>query len=351
MKKKSLNVKNKIHKKILKYLNNKKIFKIYKEFELFLLNKGRFSVAVSGGPDSLALVFVAKCFSILNKIDIKYYLVDHRLRKNSSQEAKKVFLLLKKFDINCKILIWKGRKPKSNIQAIARNKRYYLLNNQCKKDKINYLTLGHHIDDMYENFLIRLLRGSGLKGLTSFGKNSEYKKNEVKLLRPLINLEKKDLIYLSKKIFNFYVEDPSNLNENFKRIRIRKLINLLESEGLDKKKLRLTINNLKDADQTIKFYIKNNIEVNSIFSKKDNTFLLNLNFFEQPHEIIFRSLLILMRSISKNYYAARGKSVTNLILRIKSKNFKKTTLGGCFFEKINETILISLENDPKDKIL
>ena len=351
MKKKSLNVKNKIHKQVLKYLNNKRIFRIYKEFELSLLDKDKFAVALSGGPDSLALAFVAKCFSILNKIDIKYYLVDHKLRKESSQEAKKVFLLLKKFNIHFKILTWRGVKPKSNIQAIARNKRYSLLINQCKKDKINYLTLGHHSDDVYENFLIRLLRGSGLKGLTSFGKNSEYKQNEVKLLRPFINLDKKDLIFLSNKVFNFYVEDPSNLNDNFKRIRIRKLIQVLVDEGLDKKKLSLTIDNLKDSDQTIKFYIDNNIKVNSIFSKKNNTFLLNKIFFQQPNEVIFRSISTLMNSINKNYYSARGKSVTNLIIRIKSKNFKKTTLGRCFFQKINQTILISPENYTKDKVL
>ena len=324
MKKKSLNVKNKIHKRVLNYLNNKRIFKIYKELELSLFSKDRFAVALSGGPDSLALAFVAKCFSILNKIDIKYYLVDHKLRKESSQEAKKVFLLLKKFNIHFKILTWRGVKPKSNIQAIARNKRYSLLINQCKKDKINYLALGHHSDDVYENFLIRLLRGSGLKGLTSFGKNSEYKQNEVKLLRPFINLDKKDLIFLSNKVFNFYVEDPSNLNNNFKRIRIRKLIQVLVDEGLDKKKLSLTIDNLKDSDQTIKFYIDKNIKVNSIFSKKNNTFLLNKSFFQQPNEVIFRSISTLMNSISKNYYSARGKSVTNLIIRIKSTNFRKT---------------------------
>jgi tRNA(Ile)-lysidine synthase len=351
MKKKSLSVKNKVNNQILKNLNNKRIFKVYKELEISLINKGRFAVALSGGSDSLALAFAAKCFSILKKIDIKYYLVDHKLRKNSSQESKKVSFLLKKFNINCKILVWRGIKPKSNIQAIARNKRYSLLITQCKKDKLNLLTLGHHNDDVYENFFIRLSRGSGLKGLTSFGKNSEYKNDKVRIIRPFINFEKKELIYLSKKVFNFYIKDPSNLNEDFKRIRIRKLMHGLKNEGLDSKKLSLTINNLKDTDQTIKFYITNNIKVNSIFSKKNNTFLLNKYFFEQPNEIIFRSISILMRSVSKNYYPARGKSVTNLITRIKSDNFKKSTLGGCFFEKINQTILISLENYTKDKIL
>ena len=191
MKKKSLTAKKKIHNSILKHLTNNKILKIYKEFKNSLNTNNNFAVAVSGGPDSLSLAFLAKCFSLIHQLDVKFYIVDHKLRKNSSSEAKLVSLTLKKFDINCKILTWHGNKPLTNIQALARDKRYSLLTNQCKKNKVNYLLLGHHIDDLYENFLIRLLRGSGLKGLTSFGKTSEYKKNDIKILRPLINLEKK----------------------------------------------------------------------------------------------------------------------------------------------------------------
>jgi tRNA(Ile)-lysidine synthase len=149
-------------------------------------------------------------------------------------------------------------------------------------------------------------------------------------------------------VFNFFVEDPSNLNENFKRIRIRNLINNLEKEGLDKKKLRLTIRNLKDSDQSINFYVKKNIVENTKFFKNKNIFILNKFFFDQPHEIIFRSLSFLMKSISGKYYGARGKSIENLIKNIKEKKIKtKATLGGCFIEKVSETILISRENSFK----
>ena len=85
-------------------------------------------------------------------------------------------MFLKKFNINCQILLWNSKKkPVSNIQSIARKNRYELLLNNCKKNNIKYLLVGHHIDDLYENFFIRLLRGSGLKGLTSFGKITEEK--------------------------------------------------------------------------------------------------------------------------------------------------------------------------------
>ena len=184
MKKKSLSAKKKIHNSILRHLNNQKILKIFKEFNSSLKINEKFAVAVSGGSDSLSLAFFAKCFSLINELDVKFYIINHNLRKDSMSEAKLVASRLKKFDINCKILNWRGKKPSKNIQAIARDARYYLLSKECKKNKINYILIGHHIDDLYENFLLRLLRGSGLKGLTSFGKTAECKQNSINIFRP-----------------------------------------------------------------------------------------------------------------------------------------------------------------------
>ena len=183
-----------------------------------------------------------------------------------------------------------------------------------------------------------------MNGLISLNKNTKYKDNDIKVLRPLLDIEKKNLTYLSKKIFNLYINDPSNKNENFKRIRIRNLMSSLEKEGLNKKKFLLTINNLKDSNKSIKFYVDKNIEKNSIYLKKKNSFILNLNFFDQAHEVIFRSLTKIIQKIGEKYYPVRGKSISELIKKIKSYSFTKVTLGGCFIEKINKSILISKEN-------
>jgi len=340
---KNLSAQNKNHKEILKHLNTKKISKIFKEFSNSLMVKEDLAVAVSGGPDSLALAYLAKCYSIKNKIKVKYFIVDHKLRKESSLEAKTVKSILKKININCKILKWNGKKPSKNIQAEARDKRYSLLANECKKSSIKYLLLGHHINDMFENFFIRLVRGSGLKGLISFSKNTKYKDKDLNILRPLLDLEKKDLLNISNKVFNFFVKDPSNINKDYKRTRIRNLLKTLAKEGLDKKKLKLTINNLKDSDKSIKFYVNRNLENNSVFLKKDNIYILSYGFFDQSHEIIFRSLTMVIQKIGKNYYPVRGKSVNKLIEGIKAKSFSKVTLGRCFIDRTNETILISKE--------
>ena len=340
---KNLSVKNKNHKKILSHLNDKRILKIFKEFLNLLNVKENLAVAVSGGPDSLALAYLTRCYALKNNIKVKYFIVNHKIRKESSLEAKSVKNILKKIGIESKVLIWKGKKPSKNIQAVARNKRYSLLANECKKNNINYLLIGHHLNDLFENFLIRLVRGSGLNGLISFGKNTKYKNKDLNILRPLLDLEKNDLLYISKEVFNFFVDDPSNINIDYKRTRIRNLLQMLEKEGLDKKKLKLTINNLKDSNKTIKFYVDKNLEKNSVFLIRKNSYILNSNFFDQSHEIIFRSLTKIIQNLGKKYYPVRGKSINELIKGINIKSFSKVTLGGCFIERVNETILISQE--------
>ena len=341
---KNLSAQSKNYKKILIHLNEKKIFKTFKEFSNSLNNKENLAVAVSGGPDSLALAFLARCYSLKNKVNVKYFIVDHKLRKESSSEAESVKGILKKFNINCKILPWNGKKPLKNIQALARDERYSLLANECKKNNIKNLLVGHHLDDLFENFLIRIVRGSGLNGLTSFNKKTTYKDPKIDIVRPLLDVGKKDLIYIAIKVFNFFIQDPSNINDEFKRTRIRTLLQSLEKEGLDKKKFILTINNLKDSDKSIKFYLDRNLNDNAVFLKKKNIYILNKNFFDQSHEVIFRSLTKIIQRLGKKYYPVRGKSVNELIKVINVKSFSKSTLGGCFINRINETILISKEN-------
>ncbi len=340
----NLNVKNRTHKLIYKSLNNKKISQIYKIFEQNIDLKENFAVAVSGGADSLSLAYLSKVYSLKNSLKIKFYIVDHKLRKESSHESKTVQKQLKKIGVNSKILVWSGKKPSSNIQSIARNKRYQLISKECRKNKINYLLLGHHMDDLLENFFIRVLRGSGLNGLVSFDKKTKNENFKLNFLRPLLDINKKDLIYLTKKVFNFFIEDPSNKNENFKRIKIRNLIQVLEKEGLDKEKFFLTINNLKDTNKTIKFYVNLNISTNSLYFNKKNYTIINSKFFLQSHEVVFRSLTQIIKKIGNKSYPVRGKSVDELISKINKNLLTRSTLGGCFIEKINKTVKISREN-------
>ena len=345
MKRKSLNVKKTSHKEILSYLSDIKINKIYKIFKENIkdINKNSYySAAISGGPDSLALAFLLKCYNLETSQKVRYIHVDHGLKVNSALEAKKTEHLLKKIDIRLQVLKWNGNKPSSNIQSIARKNRYQIIFNFIKKKNINILFLGHHLDDLIENFFIRLTRGSGLDGFVSFNTKILENFNNKLIIRPLINFEKKDLIYLTNNVFKKYVNDPSNNDDKFKRVRIRKLTKNLQIEGFDKKKFFLTIKNLSDSNSSIKFFINRNIDCNVTFLSK-NKVLISKFFFEQPSEIVFRSIKEIIMKVSKNYYPPRGKKIVNLIQRLKSENFKKSTLAGCIIEKINDSIVIFRE--------
>jgi tRNA(Ile)-lysidine synthase len=338
---KNLNVSKKTHNFLLSKLKDRRILKIYKKFEGDLDIKKNFIVAVSGGPDSLALSFLAKIYSIKKSINVKYFIVDHKLRKNSTSEAEYVQKKLKNFSIKLNILTWRGLKPRKNIQSIARDKRYKLLTDIAKKYRIQNILLGHHLDDLFENFFIRILRGSGLQGLISLDR--ETQKNQINLIRPLIKIDKKDLIYISNYTFGSYIKDPSNEDDKFKRVKIRNFLKQLNLEGFDRKKFFLTIKNLKFANENIKFYTKKNLEENVTILKKKQNAILKENFFSQSNEVVFRSLAEVIKIVGKKYYSVRGKKIDKIIHLIKSKSSFKVTLGGCIIKKVNETVILSKE--------
>ena len=338
---KNLNVSSKTHKLLLNKLKNKKINQIYKRFENSLNLNEDFIVAVSGGPDSLALSFLAKIYSIKKSINLKFFIIDHKLREGSTLEANQVQKKLKKFSINLNILTWKGTKPKNNIQSVARDKRYNLLTNTAKRLKLKNILVGHHLDDLFENFFIRILRGSGLNGLVSLDKKIQNEK--INLIRPLLNFDKNDLIYLSEYVFGWYIKDPSNIDDKFKRVKIRNFLKQLELEGLDKNKFLLTIKNLKSSNETIKFYTKKNLLENITFLEKKRSVILKDAFFKNSAEVVFRSFSEVIKFVGKKYYPSRGKKIENIIKLINSKPAFKTTLGGCLIKKISLTVIVSKE--------
>ena len=332
---------NKIPKILSDNLSNKKIWKLYKEFERNFDIEGNFAVAVSGGPDSLALAFLSKVYSTKYKLKTKYFIVDHKLRKESTKEALKVKKILNNLSIKSDILTWRKQKTRKNTQSESRKNRYNLLFSECKKFKITNLILGHHLDDQFENFFIRMIRGSGLKGLTSFGKKTQI--DQINLFRPLIEFKKKDLIFISSHVFNFFVEDPSNDNEKYTRTKIRNLIENLKNYGFDKEKLFLTISNLKKSDEVINSYVEINKKKNSFLNLRKKELILNDDFFNQPYEIVFRSISDSIKFIGKSYSPVRGKKIDNIIQKIKNGGIVRVTLGGCVIKKVNQTVFLSKE--------
>ena len=352
MKKKSSSVKRKNLKNSIfnPQTQNKRIKKIYERFE-FLINQKEFKgylVAVSGGADSLALAYLSKCYQIKNKNKNFYYIhVDHKLRDTSSREAQTLKKMLKKFKIECKIITWKKKKNTKKTQSDSRDFRLKIFKNFCKAKKINTLLLGHHFDDFQENFFIRLLRGSGLKGLVSFHNYRNLQRNNINIVRPLLDFSKEDLFYITKNTFNFYIDDPSNRSLEYLRSRVRFMITNLKKNGLDEKKFKMTFENLISSNNSIEYFVQKNISENSsvsLLKKNNGKAFLSLEFFSNTDEIILRSFTKILQDISGRYFPARGKGVSRIINQIKQKSLTKTTIGGCVIEKIENSVVISKEN-------
>ncbi len=344
MRRKNLIVGKKVKNNNL-FLKDSKIINFYTKFKLILskdIKKKDFALAVSGGSDSLCLAYFSKIYSLEFGNKIHVLIVDHNLRKESHKEALQVKKILKKKKIQSRILRFKGKIPKNNIQKKARDLRYFLISNYCLKNKIKYLTTAHHEDDQFENFFIRLLRGSGLTGLSSMSVNAKYS-NRLKIIRPFLGFKKKDLKYVTINYFKTYIQDPSNKDEKFLRVRIRKYRKDMEKEGLDTRKIIKTINNLVSADQALKFYKKKALGKYVYFVSKDICKINKKIFTEEAGEIIFKSFSDILSLVSGTYYPPRSKKIINLISRLKKDRFSKSTLGGCILEEKDNYILISKE--------
>ena len=160
----------------------------------------------------------------------------------------------------------------------------------------------------------------------------------------MLKFSKKELEYLAIKVFENYIQDPSNKNDTFKRVKIRNLIKNLNLEGLDLQKFSLTIKNLKFANDSIKFFTKKNLKDNSTYSNKNKSIILSEEFFYQPEEVVFRSFTEVIKIIGQKHYPSRGRKIYKIIDKIKNDSFYKTTLGNCVIKKVNKTIILSKEH-------
>jgi tRNA(Ile)-lysidine synthase len=304
------------------------------------LNKKIYTVAVSGGPDSLALVALTKAYSYTNKTKFHYVLVDHNIRLNSAKEAKQVKKLLKKNKINLKIIVNK-KKITKNIQGLARHIRYEILSNYCRKHNVSTLITAHNLEDQVETFFIRLSRGSGLKGLSSMKFLSKID-NKVNLCRPLLDIKKKFLIKISKNIFGKYFKDPSNKSLKYLRTKVRTLKKPLEKSGIDYDQIIKSINNLALSKATLDEYLKKIFKTS--IRKKSKEVLLNFKKFKKHNKEVKIALINeSIKRIKNNYYNPRSKKVENLIINMEKRNFKKSTLGGCVFIIKKDNLCLKIE--------
>ena len=330
-------------------VNLKNGFKDFKDLSNIFLNfknkldqlkKKSYIIAVSGGPDSLALVALTKAYNYEKKSKFHYVLINHNIRKTSSQEAKQVKKLLKRHQVTLNIISNK-KKIIRNIQSQARNVRYEMLVKFCKIKKTKIILTAHNLEDQVETFFIRLSRGSGLTGLSSMKSLSKLD-SDVKLYRPLLDVKKKFLIKISRIIFGKYFKDPSNLDQKYLRTKIRNLKKPLETSGIEYDQIIKSINNLASSKATLDEYF--NKVFKETIKKFRNGILIDLKKFKKLNQEVKISVLNeSIKRLKKNYYNPRSKKVENLIKNLESKKFKKSTLGGCLFIKKKDQLCLKLE--------
>tara|TARA_X000000368_G_scaffold304433_1_gene242769 strand:+ start:3118 stop:4419 length:1302 start_codon:yes stop_codon:yes gene_type:complete len=314
------------------------------DFENNLLDLGvkkEFCVAASGGPDSLCLVILANRYAVKNNFKMSVLTVDHRLRKESSEEAIWLNKVLKKMKIKHYILRWNGKKPKSNIMEEARLKRYDLMTNKCLKIKVKYLLTAHHLDDQIENFFMRLVRGSGLKGLSSMSKL--VRMNKIKIIRPLLEYQKKSLIKVLSYNNQKYIEDPSNKDSKYDRIRYRKLISGLINEGLNKNRLNKLILNLSQADDAINYSTKKSIDKTITQNNYGHIIIDKRILLKLPKELQYRVLLFVLNNNESKKKKIKSDSILILMDLFNSSNFKRHTLNKNLFINKKLNILVIKE--------
>lgn len=206
-------------------------------------------VAVSGGPDSLALLLLA---AAARPGKVKAATVDHGLRENSRDEAEMVAALCAKMGIPHEILTveWK-QKPVTAIPARARLHRYRELAQWARAEGIKALLTAHHQEDQAETLLMRLRRGSGIRGLASMRWKVTVPGSDESLVRPLLGWGREELRTLVTEAGLEPVEDPTNSDPQFERARVRKIVS--ETDWLDSRVLAQTALNLADADAALRW--------------------------------------------------------------------------------------------------
>lgn len=207
------------------------------------------AVAVSGGADSMALLLLAQEWAVSLKGRVTALTVDHGLRQAAAREAKQVAHWCRSRGIAHRTLVWRGDKPSGDIQASARAARYRLLEEWCANAGVFHLLLAHHQDDQAETFLLRLARGSGLDGLAAIAPVAE--RPDCRLLRPLLAWPHARLVATLTARGQKWLDDPSNENVRYARVRMRKSAGMLAGEGLTPERLAATARRLARARQAL----------------------------------------------------------------------------------------------------
>ena len=277
-------------------------------------------LAVSGGPDSLALLLLA---SAARPGKVEAATVDHGLREGSRAEAEMVAAECEKRGIPHEILTleW-DEKPETGIQERSRAKRYAALSEWAKRKSLAVLATAHHAEDQAETLLMRLARGSGLRGLSGIRPMRKVPKTDRSLARPLLRWTRQELADVVKAAGLEPAQDPSNEDSKFERVRVRET--LAAADWLDPKSVAKSANYLTQANAAIRWAARQEWQKRA--TEKDSVITLDASGL--PKELARRIVAGIIAKLGTEGKGTelRGREIDRL-LTVLSRGQKATLRG------------------------
>lgn len=291
------------------------------------------ALAVSGGPDSMALLLLVdrwrrrRLEQGLSAPDLTILTIDHGLRKEAGEECQFVLDKAHELGYKAELLHWTGPKPTTRIQEMAREIRYQQMAAACHLRGIKILMTAHHLDDQGETFLMRLARGSGVDGLSAMAFESRH--YGLKLVRPLLEFEKTELVAQLDQSGWSYKIDPSNEDTKYERVRLRKRKEELQKLGLSSKMIGLAASRLRRAKIALNEVSNEFLAKNAFISDYGTARIDQLAFFDAPDEIAIRALSKLLKLCGGSLEVANMARLENLMAKLKDDFSTNHTLAGC----------------------
>lgn len=299
-------------------------------------------VGVSGGADSMALALLAHEWCLTKGGQMIAATVDHGLRLESLYEAKWVGQELGKYGIKHVILPWIGDKPAGGVQEQARNARYDILDAFMEANGIFHLLIAHHAGDQEETITMRATRGAGRLGQA--GMSARRYLRVGRILRPLLPVPKADLVATLASRGQAWVEDPSNINEKFERVRVRKDIAAAEVRSLDTR-------DVADARMKLEGEI-GNLLAQSVMVHANGVAVIDRNTFlaaDTSKEGAIYALGQVVRMVGGSGYMPALDRLTDAFVRLMDNATTRISLGGCILHGRKDVIYVYRELGRMDQ--
>lgn len=290
----------------------------------------RVALAVSGGPDSLALLYLAHRLHDEGALqaEIIVLTVDHGLRAASRDEAEMVGMLAAQFCFDHEVLDWRpAEHPKAGLQEAARNARYGLMAEYCHAHDIPALVTAHQLEDQAETMLMRLGRGSGLDGLAAIPEKSHWA--GLVLLRPLLGVPKQRLIATLQAAGIDWVEDPTNRDTRYERARIRAARDTMDALGLTPEALARSARRLARAREAFDRVTEDFLASHCATSSAGYCTLDIGALLDAPDEIALRVLGSVIEAVGARNANLNLAKLESLHAALNEQPATSQTLGGC----------------------